>query len=82
MENHFYYFDTFGNDDKAYIKALEFACNLVKDNQDLTKIKFLVSSSKNMGWLERIFGEKIAKQMLKEEQEYKGIPLKIKTLKT
>jgi len=81
MSNKFYYFDTFGNDDEAYEKALSFAVKTIKGNPNLNRITFLVPSKTNTGWLDRIYGEKTVKKLFKGLNS-NGINVKIETVKT
>ncbi|UZT98986.1 hypothetical protein ODZ84_05285 [Chryseobacterium fluminis] len=81
MADKYYYFDTQGNDDEAYERALNFASNLVKESKELNKIIFLVASKNTTGWLERLFGSQTVKKMF-SGASFLGTNLKIETVRT
>ena len=81
MTDKYYYFDTQGNDDAAYDRALNFAANLVKESKELNKIIFLVASRDATGWLERLFDSQTVKKMF-TGATFSGINVKIETIRT
>ncbi|MDH6252455.1 hypothetical protein M2347_002182 [Chryseobacterium sp. H1D6B] len=81
MTDKYYYFDTQGNDDAAYYRALNFAANLVKESNELNKIIFLVASKDATGWLERLFDSQTVKKMF-TGATFSGINVKIETIRT
>ena len=62
METKFY-FDTEGNDDSAYKTALQFACELSINDPELDQIILLIHTKRNTGWFQRLFGDKVVKEM-------------------
>lgn len=76
-----FYIDTCGNDDDAYDKAYKFALKLVKEDNNIKKIIFLVASKNNCGWLDRLYGESKVKQLFKGINNG-NLLLKIETIRT
>jgi hypothetical protein len=58
-----FYIDTKGNDDEAYREAMKFACKHADTDTEIKKVILLASSKKNTGWLDRLYGDKVVKQM-------------------
>lgn len=58
-----YYFDTEGNDDAAYQKAMQFACELAISDSEISRIILLIHTKHNTGWFQRLFGEEIVNKM-------------------
>ncbi|WP_394674601.1 hypothetical protein [uncultured Chryseobacterium sp.] len=81
MANKYYFFDTQGNDDESYDRALNFAVKLVKGDPALNKIIFLVPTKNNIGWLDRLYGEQTVKKMF-NGASYAGVNVKIETIRT
>ena len=80
MNNRFY-IDTHGNDDGAYDKAYKFALKLAKKDNNIKNIVFLVASKNNTGWLDRLYGESVVKQLFKGIKEV-NLLVKIETIRT
>lgn len=80
-EHEFYFFDTEGNDDESYERALNFAEKLVKANNELKRIIYLVPSKNSTGWLDRLFGEQAVKKMF-NGVKLSGTAVKIETIRT
>ena len=81
MANNFYFFDTEGNDDESYERALNFAEKLVKANNEFKRIIYLVPSKNSTGWLDRLFGEQTVKKMF-NGVKLSGTAVKIETIRT
>lgn len=81
MPNKYYFFDTQGNDDESYDRALNFAVKLVKGYPALNKIVFLVPTKNNTEWLDRLYGEQTVKKMF-NGASYSGVNVKIDTIRT
>ncbi len=58
-----YYIDTHGNDDVAYREAIQFALELAKADQNITKVVLLIGTKTQTGWFERLFGREIEKKL-------------------
>ncbi|AZB17627.1 hypothetical protein EG352_07525 [Chryseobacterium indologenes] len=81
MANNFYFFDTEGNDDESYDKALNFAEKLIKANKGLKRIIYLVPSKNSTGWLDRLYGVQTVKKMF-NGVNLSGTAVKIETIRT
>lgn len=62
METKFY-IDTEGNDDKAYQLAMQFACELSKNDPDIKKIVLYIHTKQNTGWFDRLYGHDTVKKL-------------------
>lgn len=58
-----YYIDTEKNDDEAYRFAINFACNIVKEDNKVKQIVLYVQSKKTTGWFDRLFGSETVKAL-------------------
>ena len=78
-----YYVDSELNDDSAYKQAMKFACELAEKDTNIKRVILLALTKKNVGWLERAFGDKIVKDLF-QGLKFKGCkPLyRIETVKT
>lgn len=79
--NNKFYIDTQGNDDNSYEMALKFAISLLKSDDSIKKIFFLISSKRNTGWLDRIYGIDVVKKLFNGINQ-NGVLLKIETIRT
>lgn len=78
-----FYIDTKGNDDEAYREAIREACNLADKNSEIKKVILLAASKRNTGWLDRLFGDKVVKQLFAGTTFKDCKPVfKIETVKT
>ena len=60
-----YHINTYGNDDEAYGEAVRYACDYANSNKNEEfEIIFLISKMGSTGWIERLFGENEAKDMI------------------
>lgn len=80
MESKFY-IDTHGNDDNSYNMAFQFAVSLVKSDNQIKKIIFLVGSKNKTGWLDRLYGSDVVKKLFNGINQ-NGILVKVETLRT
>ncbi|MDI1254592.1 MAG: hypothetical protein PSV16_00700 [Flavobacterium sp.] len=58
-----YFIDTHGNDDDAYREAVNYASNMANENENISRIVFLVGTKIQTGWLERIYNRDIVKKL-------------------
>lgn len=63
MSNNRYYVDTQGNDDQAYIEAMQKASDIAKEDTEIKKVILLVNTKSNTGWFERILGAAAVKKL-------------------
>lgn len=63
MDKQRFYIDTKGNDDEAYREAMQFACKHADTDPEIKKVILLAASKKNTGWLDRLYGDKVVKQL-------------------
>ncbi|HKR04801.1 MAG TPA: hypothetical protein VJY62_09200 [Bacteroidia bacterium] len=83
MEKKRFYIDTSGNDDQAYREAMQFACHLAEENPEIKTVILLALSKKNVGWLDRLYGSKIVKNLFEGDTFKNCIPVfKIETINT
>lgn len=62
METKFY-IDTEANDDDAYQLAMQFACELAKNDTDVKKIVLYIHTKQNTGWFDRLYGSDVVKKL-------------------
>lgn len=78
-----FYIATQGNDDAAYREAMQFACGLANKDPEIKKVILLAVTQRTTGWLDRIFGDKIVKQLFTGRTFENCKPVfKIETIKT
>lgn len=65
MDKERFYIDTHGNDDEAYRQAMQHACALANNDNDIKKITILVGSKEATGWFERLYGSEAVKKLHK-----------------
>ncbi len=58
-----FYIDTESNDDKAYLLAIKFACELAKNDNTIKRIVLYIYTKQCTGWFDRLFGHKIVKRL-------------------
>lgn len=63
MNKQRFYIDTQGNDDEAYREAMQFACTLADEDNEITRVVLLVSTKQNTGWFERLYGKEVEKRL-------------------
>lgn len=63
MSKQRFYIDTEGNDDEAYREAMQFACILADQDNEITRVVILVHTKNNTGWFERLYGREIEKKL-------------------
>lgn len=63
MSKQRFYIDTEGNDDEAYREAMQFACKLADEDNEITRVVILVHTKQNTGWFERLYGRDVEKKL-------------------
>lgn len=58
-----FYINTEGNDDKSYALAMQFACELAKNDLDINRIVLYIHTKNNTGWFERLFDYNTVKKL-------------------
>ena len=63
MEKKRFYIDTRANDDEAYRLAMQAACELANQDDDIKKVVLLIHTKQNTGWFERLYGSDTVKKL-------------------
>jgi len=58
-----FYIDTEANDDKAYQLAMQFACELSKNDSEIKKIVLYIHTKQNTSWFARFYGDDVVKKL-------------------
>lgn len=58
-----YYIDTEGNDDKAYLEAIQLAQELSNKDPEIKQAALLIHTSLSIGWFERLFEKEVVVQL-------------------
>jgi len=63
MSKQRFYIDTEGSDDEAYREAMQFACKLADEDNEITRVVILVHSKQTTGRFERLYGRDVEKKL-------------------
>jgi hypothetical protein len=63
MSKNRFFIATSGNDDNAYLEAIDYACKLANHDPEIKRVVLLLLTKNNAGWFERLFGQVVVKQL-------------------
>lgn len=63
MSKQRFYIDTEGNDDEAYLEAIQFACKLADKDEEITRVVILIHTKNHTDRFERLYGRDVKKKL-------------------